>query len=273
MVGIFIAFKDINYTKGILGSDWIGFKNFEFLFKSSDAFIITRNTILYNVVFIVVNTVLAVLIAIVLSEIIHKKAIQFYQSAILLPFLISMVIVSYLAYAFLSKDTGFINNSIINSFHQKQVDWYNFTTPWPYILVFINAWKGVGYLSIIYYASILGIDFTYYEAAALDGVTKWKSVIYITLPLIKPTIVTMVLLSVGRIFYADFGLFYQVPMNSGPLFPVTNVIDTYVYRALLQRSDIGMSSAAGAYQSIVGFLIVLAANFAVRKIDKDSALF
>jgi putative aldouronate transport system permease protein len=273
MFGIFIAFKDINFTKGIFGSDWIGLKNFEFLFKSSDAFIITRNTIGYNAVFILVNTILALLIAVLLNSILQRKLVKFYQTVVLLPYLISMIIVSYLVYAFLSTDTGFLNKSILPLLGINSISWYNDTKPWPFILVFVNAWKNVGYMCIIYYAAIIGIDTSYYEAASLDGIKKWQTVKYITLPMIKPTIVTLVLLQVGRIFYSDFGLFYQVPMNTGTLFPVTNTIDTYVYRALLQLSDIGMSSAAGVYQSIVGFILVLLANFVVKRVDEDSALF
>jgi putative aldouronate transport system permease protein len=273
MFGLIIAFKDINYAKGILASDWIGFKNFEYLFTTRDAFVITRNTILYNGGFIILNTILAIAVAIMLNEIKNKLAKSFYQSVILLPFLISMVIVSYLGFAFLSEDVGYLNNTILPFLGLEGVSWYTEAKYWPYILTFINMWKGVGFLCVIYLAAIIGIDQEYYEAATLDGANKWQQIINITLPTIMPVIIMMTLLAIGRIFYSDFGLFYQVPMNSGALYDTTNVIDTYVYRGLMQLGDIGMSAAAGLYQSIVGFVLVLISNYLVRRKSKDNALF
>jgi len=272
MAGIIIAFKNLDFRKGILKSDWAGFSNFEFLFKSPDAFRITRNTILYNLVFILATMIFSVLVAILLSEIRSKKCIKLYQTVILLPFMISYVIVSYLAYAFLSSETGFLNG-ILKSLGLHTVSWYTEPKYWPAILIFINVWKGLGYSAIIYLASILGIDQELYEAAAIDGTGKLKQIIYITLPLIKPTIITMLLLQVGRIFYSDFGLFYQVPLNSGALMDVTNTIDTYVFRGLMTLGDISMSSAAGVYQSIVGFILVMLANWFTRKYSSENALF
>lgn len=274
MFGLYLAFKDIDFRKGLWGSDWIGLKNFEFLFKSTDAFIITRNTILYNLAFIMINTFLAVAVAILLNEIASVRRVKIYQSLILLPYLISMVVVAYLVLAFLDAK-GFINSAIITGLFGRQegVAWYSEPGYWPFIIIFVNAWKNIGYLCVIYYASIIGIDTEYFEAANLDGATMLQRIRFITVPLIKPTIITMVLLSIGRMFYSDFGLFYQVPMDSGALYPSTNVIDTYVYRALIKLSDIGMASAAGVYQSIIGFIVVLISNLVVRKIDKDNALF
>lgn len=273
MAGIVIAFKNIDFRKGILGSDFIGFKNFEYLFKTKDAFVITRNTILYNVAFIAINLIVSVAFAIIINELRSRIASKLYQTIILLPYLISMVIVSYLAYAFLSNETGFINNTILPAFAQGKISWYTEPKYWPIILVLVNTWKNVGYSCIVYLAAVVGIDPEYYEAASLDGATTMQRIRYITLPLIRPVMIMLVLLSVGRIFYSDFGLFYQVPQNSGMLYSTTNVIDTYVYRGLMQLGDIGMSSAAGVYQSIVGFILVMSANLVVRKIDKDSALF
>ncbi|WP_373889914.1 ABC transporter permease [Neobacillus cucumis] len=273
MFGLMIAFKDINFAKGILGSEWIGFKNFEYLFSTRDALIITRNTILYNGGFIVLNTVVAIAVAIMLNEIKNKLAKSFYQSVILLPFLISMVIVSYLGFAFLSEDVGYLNKTILPMLGLDGVSWYSEAKYWPYILTFINMWKGVGFLCVIYLAAIIGIDQEYYEAAKLDGANKWQQIIHITIPSISPVIIMMTLLTIGRIFYSDFGLFYQVPMNSGALYDTTNVIDTYVYRGLMQLGDIGMSAAAGLYQSIVGFILVLLSNYLVRRKSKDHALF
>jgi putative aldouronate transport system permease protein len=273
MFGMVIAFKNINFAKGIFASDWVGFQNFEYLFKTTDAWLITRNTILYNSVFIVVNLILAVGIAILLNEIKKRFCSRFYQSVILLPHLISMVIVSYLVFSLLSMDSGFMNKTILPILGMKGIPWYSEPKYWPYILTLVNVWKGSGFLCVIYLAAIIGIDQEYYEAATLDGASKWQQIWTITIPLIMPVITIMTLLAIGRIFYSDFGLFYQVPMDSGAIYDTTNVIDTYVYRGLMKLGDIGMSSAAGVYQSFVGFILVILSNYAVRKFNKDNALF
>lgn len=273
MFGLTIAFKDINYAKGIWRSDWIGLKNFEFLFMTKDAWRITRNTILYNAVFIVLNTVTAIGVAILLNEVRKKFLARFYQSVLLLPYLISMVIVGYLVLALLNLENGFMNKVILPAFGIDPISWYTKPEYWPYILTIVSLWKNIGYLCIIYLAAIVGIDPEYYEAATIDGATKWQQIRSITVPLLMPTIIILTLLAIGRIFYADFGLFYQVPLNSGPLQPTTDVIDTYVYRGLITLGDIGMSSAAGFYQSLVGFVLVLVSNLLVRLKDKDQALF
>lgn len=274
MLGIVIAFKDVNFAKGILQSDWIGLANFEYLFKTSDAFIITRNTILYNVVFIALGTVLSLACAILLNEIKNKVLLKTYQSLITLPHLISMVIVSYLVYAMLSADTGFMNKTVLPRFGiEDGILWYSESKYWPVILTLVNIWKGVGYSSIVFFAALLGIDEEYYEAARLDGANRWQQILRITLPMLTPIIIMLTLLNVGRIFYSDFGLFYQVPLNSGALFDTTATIDTYVFRGLTGNGDIGMSTAAGVYQSIVGFVLVILANYSVRLYNKDNALF
>lgn len=273
MAGIVIAFKNVNFNKGILNSPSAGFSNFEYLFKTKDALIITRNTIGYNVAFIILGTICAVAIAIVLNEISSKMLKKTYQTVILLPYLISMVVVSYLVFALLSSDSGFINHSILAPMGIDPVSWYTEPKYWPTILILVYLWKSVGYNCIIYYATLVGIDYSYYEAAVIDGASRWQQIKNITLPLLKPTIITLTLLSVGKIFYSDFGLFYQVPMDSGPLYDVTNTIDTYVYRGLIKLNDIGMSSAAGVYQSVVGFALVMIANFVVKKTSEENALF
>ena len=273
MAGMVIAFKKLNFAKGIWASPWAGIKNFKFLFASKDAWIITRNTLLYNVAFILVNMVIGIAIAILITEVKNTKLKKLYQSAILLPFLMSMVILSYIVYALLSAENGLVNNSILPLFHIDSIQWYQEPKYWPVILIIANCWKGVGYGCLIYIASLIGIDPSFYEAARLDGASKWQEITKITLPSLVPTIITLLLLSIGRIFYSDFGLFYQVPMNSGVLFPTTNVIDTYVYRALIEQGNISMSSAAGVYQSLVGFCVVMLSNWIVRKVDKDQALF
>ena len=273
MFGIQIAFRQYNAAQGIYGSPWCGLQNFEFLSRTKDAWIMVRNTVLYNVVFIVLGTVLAVTTAIILNEIRNKLAKQLYQTIILIPFLISMVIVSYLAFAFLSSSNGYINNSLVRLFGIERIDWYNQPKYWPYILVIINIWKGLGYNMILYYATICGIDSTLYEAAVVDGANRWQKIVHVPLPGLKSTIIILTLMALGGIFRSDFGLFYQVPQNSGPLINVTQTIDTYVYRGLMQTNNIGMSSAAGLYQSVVGFVLVMTANLVVRKIDNESSLF
>lgn len=270
--GLILAFKKYNAKKGIFRSDNVGFKNFKYLFATKDAFVITRNTILYNLLFILVNTVLAVFVAILLAEMTSKLK-QIYQIIILLPFMISMVIVSYLVFGFLSNDNGFMNNTLLPALGKDPVQWYMEKKYWPFILTFVNAWKVIGYNCIIYLSTILGIDRGIYESAAIDGAGKWMQIRKITIPLLKPTVIMMTLLAIGRIFYSDFGLFYQVPQNQGALFAVTNTIDTYVYRGLLELGNMSMSSAAGLYQSIVGFIFVLTANLIVRKFEPESALF
>lgn len=272
MAGVVIAFKNVDFRKGIFRSDWIGFKNFEYLFKTPDAFLITRNTILYNLAFIVVNMAVAIVFAIFLAEIRSKMAVKLYQTIILLPFTISIVIVSYLAYAFLAGDSGLLNG-ILTSLGFEKISWYTEPKYWPFILVIVNCWKGVGYGTVIYLASIMGINSEYYEAAAVDGITKFQQIRYITIPMIRPTIITMLLLNIGRVLYSDFGLFYQVPMNSGALLDATNTIDTYVYRGLITLGDIGMSSAACFYQSVVGLVLVLGADWLTRKFSSENALF
>lgn len=273
MAGIVIAFKQMNYSLGIWGSPWVGLQNFEFLFSTEDAFIITRNTLLYNIVFIIMNMVVGILFAVFITGLTNKKAKKLYQSAILVPFLMSIVIVSYIAYAFLSADNGLLNNAVLPALGKEPVNWYQEPKYWPFIIVIVNLWKGVGYGCLIYISTLNGIDKSLYEAASLDGAGKWKQIFYISLPGLKSTVITLTLLNIGRIFYSDFGLFYQVPQNSGQLYSTTNVIDTYVYRALLQLGNTGMSAAAGLYQSLVGFVLVLLSNFVVGKISKEDALF
>lgn len=273
MFGIFLAFKDYNYVKGLFGSEWNGLKNFKFLFQTRDALIITRNTLLYNLAFIVIGTILAIFIAILVMEIAKKARIKFFQSSLLLPNMLSWVVIAYIGFAFLNSETGFINNSILKFLGIDEISWYATTKAWPLILVIVYLWKNLGYLSIVYMASIAGIDEGIYEAAELDGAGKLHQIWNITLPMLKPTVIILTLMSVGRIFYSDFGLFYQVPMDSGAIYDTTQTIDTYVYRGLMELGDFGMTAAAGVYQSVVGFILVLTANSIVRKINSDNALF
>lgn len=273
MFGVVIAFKNLDYVKGIWRSDWIGFKNFRFLFKTKDALIMTRNTLFYNLAFIVFGTICAIFVAILLCELGEKIWARIFQSSMILPYLLSWVIISYIAFAFLSTDTGYMNKAILEPLGKDFINWYSEPFYWIFILVLIFLWKSTGYQSIVYMANIAGIDSSIKEAARIDGANKLQEIRYIVLPLLKPTVIIMTLMAVGRIFYSDFGLFYQVPMDSGPLYSVTQTVDTYVYRGLMKLNDVGMSSAAGLYQSLVGFVLVLLSNLAVRRLDPDNALF
>jgi putative aldouronate transport system permease protein len=273
MYGILIAFKKLNFQKGLFASDWYGLSNFKFLFASMDAWVITRNTILYNIAFFIVGTFLAVTLALLLNEIKNRIYSGLCQSLILLPFLMSWVIVGYLGFAFLSSEVGLINKSVLGPLNLETINWYQEKKYWPFILIFVNTWKGVGYSMIIYLSSIVGISQEYYEAALLDGAGKWQQIRKITLPLLKPTILTLMILSLGNIFRSDFGLFYQLPRNSGILFSVTRTIDVYVYQALMRNSNYSMSAAASVYQSVVGFFCIVTANYVIRKYRPESALF
>lgn len=273
MLGIFIAFKNINYTKGMFGSPWIGFKNFEFFLKTPDAWIITRNSVLYNVAFIVLGTIAAVAVAVALDGLRAKRVSRLYQGVMFLPYFFSWIVISTLVFSFLSTDLGFFNKQLFPALGIQPVNWYIERIYWPFIIVFVNLWKYTGYCSVIYLAAIAGIDQNCFEAAALDGASRWQVIMRIMIPLISYVIIIQVLLSIGRLFYSDFGLFYQVPQNMGPLFKATNVIDTYVYRTLVNMGDIGMSAAAGLYQSAVGFVLVLVSNLIVRRIDPEKSLF
>ena len=273
MMGLFLAFKDYNFMKGIFKSDWCGLQNFRFLFATKDALTMTRNTVLYNVAFIVIGTVIAIFIAILMCELGERVRVKFYQASMLLPNMLSWVVIGFVAYAFLNADTGFINNTVLAGMGKEPVSWYTYQAAWPLILILVFIWKNAGYQSIVYMSSVSGIDKSLYEAAALDGATKMQQIFQITLPMLKPTVITLTLMSVGRMFYSDFGLFYQVPQNSGALYDVTQTIDTYVYRAMMSTGGIGRSSAACLFQSVVGFTLVMVSNLIVRKFSKENAIF
>ncbi|MGN0290061.1 MAG: ABC transporter permease [Lachnospiraceae bacterium] len=272
MSGIILAFKRFNVREGIFGSRFIGWENFKFLFRSSDAWIITRNTLLYNLAFIALDVIFAVTFAIILNELLHKKRAKLFQSIYIAPYFLSWVAVSFVAYAFLSTDNGLLNH-LLSSFGKEPVSWYVQSKWWPLIIIVFEVWKTVGYSTVMYMGALTGIPNDYYEAALVDGATKWQQIRHITIPCLKTMMLVLVTLAIGRIFFSDFGLFYQLPRNSGPLFSTTNVIDTYIYRALKETGDIGMSAAANLYQSVVGFVMVVAVNFIIRRVDKESALF
>ncbi len=272
MFGIIIAFKNFNYADGFLKSPWAGLENFRFLFMSDAAWQITRNTILYNLAFIVLGLIFAILFALALNELRSKLAAKFYQSVIFLPYFLSWVVVAYLVLAFLDPN-GFFNKTVVNILGIEPIDWYASPKYWPYILILVNLWKTVGYGIVIYLAGITGIDQEYYEAAVLDGATKVQQIRHITIPFLVPLMIVTTIINLGNIFRADFGLFYQTTMQQGLLAPTTEVLDTYIYKALILSGDLGMSSAAGFYQSVVGFFTVLLANWVVGKISPENKIF
>ncbi|MCQ2558152.1 MAG: ABC transporter permease subunit [Oscillospiraceae bacterium] len=269
MYGIIIAFKKVDYSKGVYGGDWVGLDNFKYLFSTKDAWIITRNTLAYNFVFIVVGLFVGFIVGLALFEVFSKTLQKVYQTTILLPQLISIIIVSYIVFGFLSNDTGMINKLL----GDNAINFYSEPKYWPFILTFVHIWKGLGYNAIIFLSSICGIDANLYDAAKVDGANKFQQIMNVTLPQLKPTIITLFLLQCGRIFYSDFGLFYTVPLAAGALNDVTATLDVYTYKALMIKNSIATASAASTYQAIVGFILVMTVNGIVKKVDRDNALF
>ncbi len=273
MAGLVMAFQSLNVSKGIFGSPFIGLKNFEFLFATTDAWIITRNTVLYNVAFIIVNLFISVTLALMLSSLRSARYAKTVQTVYMMPYFLSYAVIAIVVNAFLHRDSGVVNAIIQFYGGTGKTNWYHQQRIWPPLLVFVNAWKGCGYQTVLYLAVISGISNELYEAAVIDGATRFKQALYITIPHLRFIISISLILSIGSIFRGDFGLFYQVPMNSGRIYAVTDVIDTYIYRSLVHLSNAGMSTAAGLYQSVVGFILILVANKIVTKVDPDSAMF
>lgn len=272
MVGLVMAFQDLDFAKGVFTSPFVGLKNFKFLFASTDAWVMTRNTVLYNVVFIAVNMFLSVSLALLINELTNRTFSKVVQTIFIMPFFLSAVVVAMIVYGFLEFNNGYVN-ALLKEAGKMPGFWYTNTKIWPWLLVVINAWKGIGYSSVIYTAVISGINQELYEAAALDGASRWQQIKFITLPHLKTIICINLIRSVGGIFRGDFGLFYSVTQNNGALYPVTLVLDTYIYNALLTFNNTGMSTAAGFYQSIVGLCLVLSVNAIIKKLDESSALF
>jgi putative aldouronate transport system permease protein len=277
MFGLVLAFKRFHFYRGgffesLIHSQWVGLQNFYFLFSSHAAYIITRNTLLYNLAFIVLGTICAIAIAIALSELLNKKLAKVYQTLMFLPYFLSIIVVGYVLLSFLSVDKGSINHALM-FFGFQPVNWYSNPGYWPYILVITNLWKNIGYTSIFYLAGVLAINKQFYEAADLDGASKWQQIWHITLPHLKPLIIVLVLVGIGQIFRADFGTFYWLPLNSGALFPTTNVIDTYVFRGLMDSGNVGMTAATGLYQSIMGLVLIVTVNKMIKKFDSENAMF
>ena len=272
MAGIVVAFKRLDYTLGIFKSPWIGFDNFRFLFMSGQAFNITKNTILYNLTFIIANTITQIIIAILMSEVGGKLFKKTTQTILMFPYFLSWVVVGTFIYNIFSYQFGFLN-SILPSFGISPINFYNIPSAWPIIIVIFAVWKDVGYGSIIYLAAISGINMELYESADIDGANIINKIWHITLPSIKPTIIIIILLAMGRVLRGNFDMFFQIIGNNGVLFDKTDVIDTYVYRSLMQNQNFGMSSAAAMYQSVIGFFIIMITNYSIKRFDKEYALF
>lgn len=273
MPGIYIAFTNFNYAKGIFGSDFVGFDNFKFLLTSGKISMLTRNTVLYNLGFIILGNTLQIFVAILLNETMSKRFKKFTQTCMFLPYFISAVLVGLLLYNFLNYDYGFLN-SIIKSMGGEPIKVYSNKYVWPVIIILVHLWQQTGYGSIVYFAAIMGIDSEMIEAAKVDGVNAFQKIRYIILPNLKPTIIILLLFSMGGILKGNFGLFYNIigPSNS-MLFPTTDIIETFVFRSMMNNFNFTQASAIGLYQSLFGFIVVLTCNFIVKKIDSDYALF
>ena len=279
MGGIILAFKnykiypkDPTFLNNLIHSKWVGLDNFKFLFTTGDSWVMIRNTLAYNIVFIILGVIIPVAFAVMMSELSKKFVAKTYQTLMFFPYFLSWVVVSYFLNAFIDAQYGLIPMAQ-RAAGETAVSWYTTPGPWPYIIVFANLWKNVGYSTVLYLAAITGIDQTQYEAAAIDGASKWQQILHVTLPNLRTMIAILFILNVGKIFNADFGLFWNVPMQNGALFSVTQVIDTYIYRVLMNTGNIGQSTAAGLLQNIVGFICIIGANAVVKKIDSDSTLF
>lgn len=272
LYGIQVAFRNYNFVDGITKSPWVGLKNFEFFFKSKFFLSTTFNTLFLNFMIIGFGLVAQVGVAILLNEIVNKKAKKIFQTAMFFPYFISWIVVDAFVKGLLSEKFGLINN-IIRGFGGEGVAWYNNAAIWPFLLVAIAIWKSLGYNAVIYLAAIAGIDQEIYEAAKIDGANKFQEIFKITLPLLKPTIVMLLLMSIGNMFRGDFQMVYSIIGDNSMLLPTTEIIDTYVFRAMRLNSQYGTAAAVGLYQSIMGFVLVMISNYLVRRNDKDLAIF
>ncbi len=272
MVGVVMAFKNFNSNLGIFGSPWVGLDNFKFFFMSDDFGLLMRNTLGYSIVFLVTTNIAAILFSVMCYNIRSTKLLKYYQTTAVLPTFMSMVLVSYIVYVFLSPTTGVFNN-ILKSVGLKPVMWYSDGRYWPFILTITNLWKGVGYASLLYYATMVGIDESLFDAAEIDGAGKWKQIIHIIIPELSSLICLQVIMGLGHALGGDFGLFYQVPRNVGLLYDSTNIFNTYVFRALQKGTSMGRTAAIGLFQSLAGVILLLISNAIIRKIDSEKSMF
>ncbi|MDO4283893.1 MAG: ABC transporter permease subunit [Eubacteriales bacterium] len=271
LTGLVIAFKDVDYSKGIFQSDWVGFENFKFFFQSNDAIRVTRNTLMMNALFIIFTTLISVSVAILLYYV-GRRMLRVTQTILFLPYLISWIVASYALEAFIDARYGVINQ-FLEMLGMPTVNFYYQPGYWIVIITICYIWKSAGYYSILYYTRLIGIDPTLYEAAEIDGASTWQKIRYITLYMLRPLIIMLCIIQVGNIFYSDFGMYYFLTRDNGMLYPVTDVIDTYIFRALKTINDPGMGAAVGLFQSVMGFLLVVGANTLARKVDEEGAIF
>ncbi len=282
MFGVVISFMDYKVKPGrsflyslFMNSKFNGFGNFKFLIDSSYFDSMVRNTLVYNFIFIVLGVIIPVTLAIMISQLYSKRLAKVCQTMMFLPHFLSWVVIGYFVFAFLTPARGLVNNMVRSITGNKDWthDWYQSIPFWTWFLIFLNQWKGMGYNMVVYMASISGIDQEMYEAALIDGASKWQQTKYITLPMLRPIISIMFIMAIGSIFRSDFGLFYQATRNSGPLTPITQTVDVYVYKALLESPNINFSSAASLLQSVCGCITIVLANIVVKKIDPEAGLF
>lgn len=272
MFGVVIAFKNYNPNLGILGSEWVGFKNFEFFFTSNDFGRLMRNTVLYSVWFLIINNLSAIVVATMFYNVRSKSALKYYQTTAILPSFMSIVLISYIVYIFLNPSIGVLN-VLLESLGLDRVNWYAEPKYWPVILSIVEVWKGVGMGCLIYYATMVGIDETLFEAARMDGANKWQQIVNILIPEISTLICLNIIRGVGGIIGGDFGLFYQIPRNVGALYETTDILNTYTFRALQTGSNLGRTGAIGLFSSVAGMILIVISNTVIKKIDEDKSMF
>lgn len=270
--GIWIAFTNFNYNDGIFGSPFVGLKNFEFLLKSGQLWLLTRNTILYNIAFIVLGNILQIAIAVMMNEVRLKYFKKISQGIMFLPYFISVVLVGVIAFNLLNYDTGALN-ALIEQTGGDPIKIYSTAGAWPLIIILVHLWQSTGYGSIVYFAAIMGIDKGLLEAASIDGASAWQRIRHVILPSLKPTFIILLLFSLGGIMHGNFGLFWNLVGNNAALFSTTDIIETSVYRMVMSQNNFTTSTAVGLYQSLFGFAIVMTANWIVRRVNKENALF
>lgn len=272
MVGIYFAFTDFNFIGGLFGSPFVGLKNFEFLFKSNVLWRLLRNTILYNIAFILIGNVAQIFIAILISQLTCKKFKKTTQTMIFMPYFVSMVVVGVVSYNLFNYENGLFNG-IITGLGLEQIDFYTKKWLWPLIILFFNIWKGLGYGVVVYLATIMGIDPGLHEAAMVDGATVFQRIRYIVLPHLKPTFIILLIYALGGIVRGNFDLFHQLVGGNGQLYAVTDILDTYVYRSATETFDFGMGTAAGVFQSVIGLVIVMVVNWLIKRKNAEYAMF
>jgi putative aldouronate transport system permease protein len=271
MAGLILAFKQYNVSKGLFHSEWVGLDNFKYFFQSQEALKITFHTIGYGTAFLVTNILMAMIFALLMYELSSGWLLKVYQTTFIMPRFLSWVVIGFISYIFLNPVIG-VFNQFLDWLGFAQVDWYSESKYWPYILVFINNWKVIGLNSIMYYSFLVGIDQELYEAAKIDGASRWKQALHISIPCLVPLMIVLGILSLGQLFHGDFGLFYQIPRDSGALYPVTDIIDTYVFRGL-RGGNFSMTTAVGLFQSVAAFILIVGTNYAIRRVNPERALF